>query len=192
MTIDYNSAALTLGVDVASVKAVAEVESNGSGFITDRAGNTVPKILFERHIMFKRLRDCTPLPSKALSAQYPDLVNPVGGGYSGGLAEHDRLTRAVMIDRVTALESCSWGAYQVMGYHWKLLGYSSVQELVNKAYTEDGQLELFVRFIKANPNLAQAIRNKDWVAFARGYNGPAYATNKYDKKMADAYEKHKR
>lgn len=189
--IDYNKAATSLGVDVASVKAVAEVESNGAGFINDRLGNRVPKILFERHIMFRRLRDLTPLPSKALSSTYPDLVNPVAGGYSGGLAEHDRLARAVLIDRQTALESCSWGAYQVMGFHWKALGLGSVQELVNKAYTEDGQLDLFIRFIKANPNLLTAIRNKDWVSFARGYNGPAYASNSYDKKMAAAYDKYK-
>lgn len=187
--IDYKEAAQILGVDEASVKAIASVESEGDGFITDKAENKLPKILFERHIMFKRLRDFTPVKSADMAAKYPDIVNPTPGGYKGGLAEHERLDRAVKIDRVTALESASWGKFQVMGYHWKVLGYSSVQEFVNKAYTEEGQLELFVRFVKASPNVLKALKAKDWVGVARAYNGPGYAKNSYDTKMRDAYEK---
>jgi hypothetical protein len=187
--IDYKKAAQYLGVDEASVKAIASVESNGSGLIKDFQGNGIPKILFERHIMFKRLRDFTPIKSADMAAKYPDIVNPVAGGYKGGLAEHERLDRAVKIDRNTALESASWGAFQVMGYHWKALGYSSVQEFVNKAYTEEGQLELFIRFVKASPNVLKALKAKDWVGVARAYNGPGYAANKYDQKMKEAYER---
>ncbi len=187
--LDYKKAALELDVDEAAVKAVASVESNGSGFIRDVSGNMVPKILFERHIMFKRLRDFTPIKSKDMAAKYPDIVNEKSGGYKGGLAEHERLQKAVQIDRNTALESASWGAYQTMGYHWKSLGLSSVQELVNKAYTEEGQLDLFIRFIKANPLIHKALKEKNWAMFARGYNGPAYVINSYDTKMKQAYER---
>ena len=92
------------------------------------------------------------------------------------------------IDRVTALESASWGAYQIMAYHWKVLGYSSVQEFVNKAYTEEGQLELFIRFVKATPNVLKALKAKDWVGVAKAYNGPGYAKNSYHIKMKEAYD----
>lgn len=187
--IDYKEAAQILGVDEASVKAIASVESEGDGFITDKAENKLPKILFERHIMFKRLRDFTPVKSADMAAKYPDIVNPTPGGYKGGLGEHERLERAVKIDRVTALESASWGSFQIMGYHWKALGYASVQEFVNKAYTEEGQLELFIRFVKASPNVLKALKAKDWVGVARAYNGPGYAANKYDQKMKEAYER---
>lgn len=186
---DYSKAAKLLGVEEAAVKAIASVESQGEGFITDKSGNKLPKILFERHVMFERLRDFTPIKSADMAAKYPDIVNPTPGGYKGGLAEHERLDRAVKIDRVTALESASWGRFQVMGYHWKVLGYSSVQEFVNKAYTEEGQLELFIRFVKASPNVLKALKAKDWVGVARAYNGPGYAKNSYDTKMRDAYEK---
>jgi hypothetical protein len=37
--------------------------------------------------------------------------------------------------------------------------------------------------------LADAIRTKNWPSFARQYNGPAYAKNKYDEKLAEAYLK---
>lgn len=52
------------------------------------------------------------------------------------------------------------------------------------------QLDLFVRFIKGN-KWDVFLRNKDWGSFARRYNGPGYAQNKYDKKLAAAYEKYK-
>jgi len=185
---DYSKAAQLLGVEEAAVKAIASVESAGDGFITDKAGNKIPKILFERHVMFKRLRDFTPIKSADMAAKYPDIVNPTPGGYKGGLAEHERLDRAVKIDRVTALESASWGAYQIMAYHWKVLGYSSVQEFVNKAYTEEGQLELFIRFVKASPNVLKALKAKDWVGVARAYNGPGYAKNNYHNRMKEAYD----
>lgn len=190
--LDYSKASKLLGVEEAAVKAVASVESNGDGFITDTVGNQIPKILFERHIMFKRLRDFTPIKSADMVAKYPDIVNPVPGGYKGGLAEHERLDRATKIDRNTALESASWGAYQIMGFHWQALGFNSVQEFVNQAYTEGGQLDLFVRFVKADIRLVKALKEKDWATFARIYNGPNYVQNKYDIKMKEAYEKFSR
>lgn len=186
---NYSEAAKLLGVEEAAVKAVASVESNGHGFIKDATGVNVPKILFERHIMFRRLRDFTPIKSKDMAAKYPDIVNESPGGYKGGLAEWERLDRAIKIDRVSALESASWGSFQIMGFHWKALGFNSVQELVNKAYTEEGQLDLFVRFVKASPNVLRALKAKDWVGVARAYNGPGYAVNKYDIKMKEAYER---
>lgn len=187
--IDYKKASDSLGVEEAAIKAVASVESSGSGFITDSQGNKIPKILFERHIMFQRLRDFTPIKSSDMAAKYPDIVNPKAGGYKGGLGEHERLQRAVAIDRKTALESASWAAFQIMGYHWKALGYSSVQAFVNTMYSEQGQLEAFVKFIKADKRLVKALQEKDWTTFARIYNGPAYQKNNYHIKMKEAHEK---
>lgn len=185
----YKKAAQFLGVDEASIKSVAMVESSGYGFLTNSLGEKVPKILFERHIMFRRIRDFTPIKSKDVAAKYPDIVNEKPGGYKGGLPEHERLQRAVLIDRVTALESASWGSFQIMGYHWKTLGYPSIQAFVNDMYTEQGQLDAFVKFIKADKRLVKALQEKDWTTFARLFNGPAYKKNNYDVRLARAYEK---
>ena len=187
--IDYKKASDSLSVEEAALKAVAYTESNVNGFITDSQGNKIPKILFERHIMFRRLRDFTPIKSKDMAVKYPDIVNEKSGGYKGGLAEHARLQKAVQIDRTTALESASWGAFQIMGYHWKTLGYQSIQAFVNDMYTEQGQLDAFVKFIKADKRLVKALKEKDWTTFARIFNGPAYKKNNYDVRMAQAYEK---
>lgn len=34
-----------------------------------------------------------------------------------------------------------------------------------------------------------ALQAKDWAEFARRYNGPAYKENRYDEKLAKAYQK---
>lgn len=51
-------------------------------------------------------------------------------------------------------------------------------------------VQLFTAFIQSN-RLDTYLRNKDWAGFAKGYNGPAYAENQYDKKLEKAYHKHK-
>ncbi|SEH89993.1 N-acetylmuramidase family protein [Paraburkholderia hospita] len=183
---DFKRAAADLGVAVAAIRAVASVETRGSGFLAD---GVRPVILFERHVMRKQLIANTGSRSPSI-IQYanPNIVNASTGGYQGGAAEWDRLAEAIKLDRQSALESCSWGAFQIMGYWWKSLGYASVQAFVNAMYSgEPGQLDAFVRFVKANPNLLHALRAQDFAAFAKGYNGPDYAKNKYDTKMADAF-----
>jgi len=182
---DYQWAADFLQDDVPSIKAVREVEAPFGGFLPD--GRVT--ILYERHVMYRRLYE-NGFDPDALAAKYPDIVNKKTGGYLGKAAEYNRLDAAKKLDPVSALESCSWGAYQIMGYHWKLLGFSSVYEFLAKMEeSERGQLDCFVRFIKANPVLLKAIRQDDWVTFARYYNGANYKANNYDVKLTAAFKK---
>ena len=184
---DYQNAAARLGVPVAAVKAVATVESNGGGFLPD--GRV--KIQYEPHVMYRRLQQSfgKARADKELAA-HPDLVATKAGSYQSLDKEDKDMDRAAnIIDRQCALESASWGAFQIMGYHWKTTGYPSLQAFINEQYTAAGQLETFVRFILADTLLARAIRAKDWKAFASTYNGQNYAVNKYDTKLADAYRK---
>ena len=53
--------------------------------------------------------------------------------------------------------------------------------------SECRQLLLSVRFIRENRSMLAALQKKDWKAFARLYNGPAYAQNRYDEKLSTAY-----
>lgn len=186
---DYSRAAKALNVPIAAIKAVTDVESRGSGFLAD---GVRPVILFERHIMRRQLiaHGHADLAASSMLMR-PDIVNSTPGGYKGGEAEWSRLDDAVKIDRQSALESASWGLFQIMGFHWKTLGYASVQDFVNAMYRDEGaQLDAFVLFVKANPNLATALRNRNWASFAAGYNGPGYRANKYDEKMAAAFARH--
>lgn len=78
-----------------------------------------------------------------------------------------------------------------MGFHWKTLGFASPQDMKAAAFTEAGQLDLFVRFILANRPLQDALQRRDWHSFAAGYNGPG-AVDVYAPKIANAYERHSR
>lgn len=186
---DYQRAAEDLGVPVAAVKAVTEVESRGDGFLPDGR----PVVLFERHIMYRRVRDkFGAAEAQKYFERYPDLINPTPGGYGKTAEQPNRMGRAAgSIDRDCALESASWGLFQIMGFHWESLGYESLQQFVNAMYRGEGdQLDAFVRFIKVNANVHQALKRRDWVAVARGYNGPDFAKNKYDIKLAAAFARH--
>ena len=178
--------AKALGIEIAALRAVIEVECKGSGFNADGT----PVILFERHVMRQRLiankRD---IDLNLISAERPDLCSKSTGAYGLYSAQHGRLNAAAQYHRDSALESASWGIGQVMGYHWQALGYPSLQAFINTMYKDEAsQLDAMCRYIKVN-NLVNALKNKDWKSFARGYNGAAYAKNSYDVKLGNAYKK---
>lgn len=184
---DYQTAANRLGVPIAAVKAVATVESNGGGFLPD--GRV--KVQYEPHVMYQRLRERfgQARADRELAA-HPDLVALRAGSYQSADKEDKDMDRAAKtIDRDSALESASWGAFQIMGYHWKTTGYPSLQNFITTQYSAAGQLDTFVRFILADDRLARALRAKDWKTFAFVYNGKNYAANRYDTKLADAYKR---
>ena len=183
---DYIKAAAKLGVEVAAIKAVAKVEARGDGFLGDHR----PKVLFERHVMFRRARSrFGDLQARHWASKYPDLINATPGGYSSYYGEHERLGRAASkMDRDCALESASWGAFQIMGYHWERLGYASLQQFINAMYrSEADHLDAFCRFILADATLLKALRTLNWPRFAYGYNGKNYRKNNYAKKMRSEY-----
>lgn len=188
---DLIRAADRLGIELATIKAVNEVESRGTGFVAPGK----PAILFERHIMHRQLLRAEGQDTAArvatLAAQHPDLINPRPGGYAGGLAEYPRLARAKMIDEEFAIEATSWGLFQIMGFHWLALGYATAQQFEQAMQaSEANQLDAFIRFIEADPALHKAIKNRKWATVARLYNGPAYARNMYDVKLARAYARY--
>lgn len=181
-----SDAAKLIDVPVAALKAVMQVECKGSGFNSDGT----PVILFERHVFRKRLiaNGKSNIAEKAMRDR-PDLCNKTAGGYGLSSIQHQRLNAAAQYDRTSALESASWGLGQVMGYHWKDLGYKSLQAFINAMYKDEAsQLEAMCKFIKTN-GLDKYLRNLDWVSFAFRYNGENYESNQYDKKLDAAYKK---
>lgn len=175
---DFVRAAKTLGVSVATIKAVAEVESRGEGFLLSGE----PVILFERHKF-------SAATGGKFDKSHPNISNPKAGGYLGGAAEHARLQEAATLDRVAALRSASWGKFQIMGYNHERAGHPLLQSFINAMYASEGEhLAAFVSFIKSDPKLHRALKERNWARFALRYNGSGYAKNKYDVKMAKAYE----
>jgi hypothetical protein len=174
----FNDAGRELGVETAVIKAVAEVESAGEGFLED--GRV--RILFERHKFHKY--------SGGQFDDHKDISDPKAGGYgAGGAHQNARFTEAFELDPEAAMMSASWGKFQIMGFNHKAAGFDTVGEFVDAMkVSEDEQLKAFVKVIKSW-GLVQELRAHDWVGFARQYNGAGYKMNAYDTKLAKAYEK---
>lgn len=176
---DYARAASLLGCDPAAVRAVAAIESAGDGFLEDGR----PKLLFEAHI-FSRLT------GHRFDASRPEISSPTWNRalYVGGEGEHIRLAQAVEIDREAALQSCSWGKFQLMGFNYKRCGFALLQDFINAMYRSEGaQLTAFCQFVKSM-GLDDELRARDWTAFARGYNGAGFLANHYDTRLAKAFD----
>ena len=184
---DIVAAAQKINVEPAMIKAISDIESRG-GYNAD---NT-PKILFERHKFWQGLTAIKWLTVRNnFAARFPDICSASTGAYNAR-PQYDKLRIASKLNWAVAHESASWGAFQIMGYHWRSLGYASIIEFVQMMYTsEANHLEALCRFLKRN-GLDKALRNKNWAAFAKGYNGVAYKKNQYDTKLANAYAEAKR
>lgn len=186
----YAHAAWFLRCEVAAIMAVAEVESNGRGF--DAAGR--PVILYEPHY-FSRLT------GGKFDRSHPTLSYPKwkAGGYGKDSEQWPKLEAAKKLDLLAALQSCSWGLFQIMGTHYRRAGFASVQDMVTAAHRDaDEHLRMFVWFIATDPALTAALRDLSYpppgvtrenaaARFAKAYNGSGYAANKYDERIAAAY-----
>lgn len=183
------NAAIEHKIDFASIKAVVDVESSGSGFFK----NGKPKILFEGHIFWNQLQAKQISPSKH-QKKNPSIVYPkwTKRHYIGGSKEYKRLEIAKKINEEAALKSASWGMFQIMGFNHYAAGYNTVEAFVKAMQSsEENQLNSFLTFVK-NKKLKSALTNKQWAKFARAYNGAGFKKNQYDKRLANAYKKYSR
>src|SRR5262245_61865379 len=170
-----------LVVDEAALRAVASVESAGSGFLAPPSD--LPKVLFEGHA-FHRLTQGR-FDSSHPTLSFPKWTREFYAGTASG--EWKRLERAKELDRAAALQSASWGMFQIMGFNYASCGYTDVEAFVNAQCSgADSQLESFAHFISRDLFLS-ALRARRWDKFASAYNGPAYEKNQYDKKLAAAF-----
>lgn len=193
--IDFSS---QYSLELAVVKAVNEVESSGKGFLLDGR----PKILFEGHVFWRELKKRGIDPKSILKEEFKDVLYERWERkyYKGGIGEYDRLEKATRISNLPGVKeaaycSASWGAFQIMGYHNKMLGYKSIEEFVEKMKIhERNHLDAFGRFISTvssnGKKLVDWLRIKKWDRFAYGYNGSGYEQNMYDRKLKTAYEKY--
>lgn len=178
---DIARAAQVLECQPACIRAVIDVESAGGGFLKDSR----PKILFEAHIFSRLTRGRYDQVAPAVSAPKWDRAL-----YKGGAAEYPRLEEAMRLDEAAALKSASWGMFQVMGENHQRCGFQTVHEFVAAMVDGEGHhLDAFAAFVKGNARMWDALINQDWPAFARLYNGTGYASNRYDEKLAAAFDK---
>lgn len=172
------------------IRAVAKVETNGSAWTSDGT----PKILYERHYFYKTVKKTIYLPG------YKDhfLAFSDWGGYTTDFNNNnindswEKLAYAACIDPIGAFSSVSISSFQVMGAHYKLLGYDNpIDMLYDVSRDETVHYRLLVNFIlnvaKSKTSFLNISSNAETNRpFVKSYNGPNYAQNNYHVKLAKA------
>lgn len=167
----------------AALAAFIEVESGGKGF-DEKTGKII--VQFEP-VWFKRLAPYT--PSGAWS------VNKVDVQSKEWIAFNDAFSK----NANKAMESTSIGLGQIMGFHYKRLGYATVGAMWDDAKKGlERQVWQIAKFIETDKALQMALRIGDWHKVATIYNGSGYMAiakkygrEPYNLSMAKAYGKYK-
>ena len=170
---DLDRLSREFNIPVNVIKTVDAVESGGKGFNYD--GKII--IQFEPS-WFKRL--------------FPLWRNNDGvwskNGVEGQSKEWIAFNNAFSKNKNSAMESTSIGRMQVMGFHWKKLGFNSVGAMWDfPKVSEYNQLWLGIKFISLNSKMMNALKNLDWDTFAYYYNGPLYKNFDYHNKLKKTY-----
>ncbi len=178
---DFQIVAKELGVEVAAIKAVVRIEAGEK-----LQGFWAPGVPVANYVQSLYKKYC----GKGSGRKIKNAKIPSGlKGYA--LQEWTALTNARKINADAADMGTYWGMFQIGGFNYKLCGCNSVEEMVEKICdSEFSQLEMFAIFIR-NSGMLDALRKKDWAAFARKYNGPSYAKRGYHTRMAKEYAKYK-
>jgi len=168
---DYKKLGVEFNIPTINIKKVDKVESGGLGF-SKETGKII--IQFEPS-WFKRKAPYTPSGKWSL--------NKVEKQAAEWSAFNDAFTK----NANAAMESTSVGRMQVMGFHWKLLGFKSVGEMWDYAkVSETNQLRLGLKFIVSNKKMYKALQIGDWDTFAYYYNGAQYKKFNYAERLAKA------
>jgi hypothetical protein len=79
------------------------------------------------------------------------------------------------IDQDAALQACSWGKFQIMGFNYAAAGFKSVKELsLAMSLGEAEHIKAFLKFAKGNRTLLSGLRTKNFEMIAEGHNGAAW------------------
>ena len=176
-----------LGVDKNVLKSIAIKEAKASGFTP--SGKCL--ILYERHI-FHRYATAKFGKGKVSewSKKNPNICFPTRDpkAYMGGEREWTRLDQAKNWDAETALISCSWGMFQIMGFNFGLAGYENVGDFVSDmSESERFHIQALCNFIVNNPPLYRAMKSRNFQQIALYYNGSNYKINRYDTDLMNIY-----
>ena len=150
---------LQFGIEAAALASFIMTETGGKGF-DDKTGKILiqfePK-WFKKHVPYA--------PSGLWS------VNKVDVQSKEWLAFNDAFAK----NADGAMLSTSIGLGQIMGFHYKRLGFKTVGEMWDHAKKSlENQVWQICQFIQTDRDLKQAIIFKDWHKIAKIYNGSGY------------------
>ena len=186
-----------LGIDPDAAAAVLAIESSGNALTPSG-----PVIRFENHIFFDRWGKSQPATFAAHFAYDSSRrwqgqkwravpTEPWTPCHANGQPGEWEVHRfAASLDEDAAITSTSIGLAQIMGFHFRRIGYDTPRQMLDAfAAGEGAQILGFFDFVATSPGgrLTAAIRDLDWYAFAKGYNGSGKFGD-YGDKMKAAYD----
>lgn len=185
---DYQDVAQRLGIEVATIKAVVDIEAGKSHKGFSEPGK--PIINYDMSIVNKFAPKLGIKLSKYRKS-HPEIWGASKKEYgSQQAAEWARFEALRAVDNTLGIYGCFWGMFQIGGFNWKLCKTKDVNEFFEMmCRSERDQLELFANFIESS-DMVKYLKNKNWAAFASRYNGPSYASRGYHTRMAKAYAKY--
>lgn len=166
---------LKYGIDERLVKAVAIVESSGSGFNEDNS----LKIRVEAHLILNKY----PHLSKWFKVgtpsflehyyKFPSYSNRWRSIHTGNyFDEYQALLVGSFQIGYLIFDYVSMGSFQVMAFHHEKLGFKNSLEMFTFAsQSKENDLEVGLRFIESSDSLIQALQQRDFYQFALLYNG---------------------
>ena len=171
-----NNFAQENGIDVKLLQAILQVEAGGNGFNLDGA----LKIRVEIHLLLEDypymnnrwFKTGTPkyLDHYYKFPSYSTLWRTVHTGNQWD--EFSALLVAAFQIQNKAFEYASFGKFQICGFHFAKLGFTSALEMfTHMSQGDNNDTSVGLRFIKSDWNLLSALQQRDIDRFIRGYNG---------------------
>lgn len=175
-----------LGTGCGPAMSVLMVESGGQPF--DAAGRVI--IRFENHVFWRYFGERNPAvfsrhfrfnsQQRWKGHQFRATPSAPWMSFHGDNAkEWTVLELAASLDERAAYRSASFGMAQVMGFNHARLGYGSAREMAG-AMQADVRYQIiglfdFVKGPGTTSELLEALRRRDYLKFAAGYNGQGQA-----------------
>lgn len=173
----WNKVASDIGTDIATLKAVFEVEAAGKFF---NSNGSLPR-RFEPHHFPKKFWAKLGFKPGKKAAWRASLALKTS-------TRRAMFDRAENIDTEATFDAASWAAPQIMGFNAELAGFDSAVEMVDSMQeSADAQVIAFFNFVE-NAGLSTHLRSHNWLAFAAGYNGSGQAPV-YAAKIESAYRR---
>lgn len=181
------------GIEERVIDSVIAVESSGNGFNVDGS----LKIRFEAHLLLNKY----PFMKKWFKTGSPHYLEHFFRFPSNSKewrlvhdgnqqTEYNALLVAAFNIGYNAFDYVSIGSWQIVcGLHYKTLGFeSSIALYTFASQSEEHDLMIGLRLLASNEKMLYALRSKDFVTFARLYNG-SELVDLYSNRLNKEYKK---
>lgn len=158
-------------IDPLLLHALANIESDGQGFQNDRI-----KIRLENHILVARCETAKHTFKYNLSDTWRNHTfrsndGTIKNSHTSQENEYEALAIANFLCSDYAYQSMSMGVFQLMGFHFKTIGFNSAKLMYEyMSESPEREMQVFSRFLLKNERLYTAFIEQDFMTIALIWN----------------------